>query len=291
MQIKKLTIIGTGMIGGSLALALKRRGVCATVCGYDADADSLRQALALGVIDEAAAAPAQAVADAEIAVLSAPITAAIEMLPELAPHLGAQTILSDVSSAKSALVAAARKHLRSQLANFVPAHPIAGREQSGVAAARADLFVNHTLIITPLEQTANPAKDRIREMWRQTGAEVAELSVRQHDEILAATSHLPHVLAYALVDCLAAMRDKHDVFAYAAGGFADFSRIASSNPRMWRDICVANREPLLDALEAFEHHFREIRGAISESDGDRLLEIFREAKQTRDRHTAGRDSC
>ena len=289
-HIDKLALVGVGMIGGSLALALKQRQACAAIHGYDADEESLRQSVAAGVIDACHSDLAAAVKGAEIVVLALPIAATIEVLPRLAGLLGSDTIVTDVGSAKAAVVAAAQECLGDKLANFVPGHPVAGRERSGARASDADLFVEHTVILTPLPQTAAAAKERVSAMWRQTGARVTELPAQEHDEILAASSHLPHLLAYALVDCLAALQNRNEVFAYAAGGFADFSRIASSDPRMWRDICIANRAPLLRALTAFERHLRELKGAVSEADGERLFEIFRHAKQTRDENAPGRDS-
>ncbi|MGI9228785.1 MAG: prephenate dehydrogenase [Gammaproteobacteria bacterium] len=286
MQINKLTIIGTGLIGGSLALALKQQAACKLICGYDTDHDSLRQAQELGVIDEHSTDLAEAVQGAEVVVLAVPVIATVALLQKLAGLISAQTIVTDVASAKAAVVAAAREHLRQHLPNFVPAHPIAGREQGGVQAGSADLFADHALIITPLQETAATAKDRISAMWQQTGARVVELPVQQHDEILAATSHLPHVLAYALVDCLAAMQDQREIFAYSAGGLADFSRIASSSPQMWCDVCLANREPLLRVLAAFDEHLQELKQAINESDAERLLQVFSRAKQARDKHTS-----
>ena len=287
-RIERLTIVGTGMIGASLALALKRRDACGRIRGYDISQESLRQALEMGVIDDYETDLGAAVADADVVALALPIIALVGLMPRLAVLLPESAVVTDVGSAKGVVVAAARERLsRRHLANFVPGHPVAGREQSGVGAGDAELFVGRTVIITPLRQTSAAAKQRVGEMWRQAGAKVTEMQVKQHDQIMAAISHLPHVLAYSLVDCLASMETRYDLFAYAAGGFADFSRIASSDPQMWRDICLANRDALLRVLGDFDQHLQALREAVEESDGERLLQIFRAAKQARDRHTSG----
>jgi len=241
--------------------------------------------VALGVIDEYSLTVASAVKEADMVVLATPLATTEPLLRSMRGYLQDNVIITDVGSAKGGVVAAARATLDKLLPRFVPGHPIAGREQSGVEASSADLFTAHRVILTPLPETAVSALDTVTRMWEMCGAEVVHLDVDQHDEILAATSHLPHLLAYALVDCLAGMSERDEIFRFAAGGFADFTRIASSHPQMWHDICFANRKQLLRVLENFDGYLGKIRKAIDQEDSDELLKIFTRAKETRDRFT------
>ena len=206
-----------------------------------------------------------------------------KLLPQIAESLKPGAVLTDVGSAKGSVVNAARQVMGDQFARFVPGHPIAGTEKSGVEASFAELFIDHRVILTPLEETDDKAHKLITGMWQAVGAEVIDLDVKHHDDVLAATSHLPHMLAYALVDCLAGLQDSDEIFKYAASGFADFTRIASSSPEMWHDICFSNRDALLKSLELFSEHINQIKDAIEKSDSERLLEIFKRAKQARDK--------
>jgi prephenate dehydrogenase len=181
------------------------------------------------------------------------------------------------------VVGSARRTLGARLADFVPGHPIAGTEQSGVEASFAGLFSGARVILTPLAETRRAAVERVRALWQHAGACVTEMDVRHHDEVLAATSHLPHLLAYTLVDCLARMDDSEEIFNYAAGGFRDFTRIASSDPALWRDICLANREAMLDTLQRFSVDLGAVTDAVRRADGDRLMKVFARAKEVRDR--------
>ncbi len=285
MLINRLAIIGVGLIGGSLARALKRKKACGHVVGYGRDLGNLQKSVELGVIDEYSLTIANAVKEADVVVLATPLSTTGPLLKSMRSYLREDVILTDVGSAKGSVVDAARNTLGSLMPRFVPGHPIAGKEQSGVEASVADLFEAHRVILTPLPETAIHAISLITEMWELTGAEVVQLGVEQHDEILAATSHLPHLLAYALVDCLAGMQDREDIFKFAAGGFADFTRIASSHPQMWNDICFSNRKPLLKALDLFDEYLDNIRAAIEQDNSDELLKIFTRAKETRDRFT------
>ena len=285
MLIKQLSIIGVGLIGGSLARALKRKKACGRVVGFGRDMANLQKAVDLGVIDEYSLTIASAVKDANVVVLATPLTTTETLLKSMRSYLRDDVIITDVGSAKGSVVAVARKTLDKLFPDFVPGHPIAGKEKSGVEASVADLFEDHRVILTPLPETSINALTLVNEMWELTGAEVVHVTVDQHDEILAATSHLPHMLAYALVDCLAGMQDRDEIFKFAAGGFADFSRIASSNPQMWHDICFSNRKQLLKALDLFDGYLNNIRAAIANDDSDELLKIFSRAKETRDRFT------
>jgi prephenate dehydrogenase len=201
---------------------------------------------------------------------------------EMAPSLRPETVITDVGSVKGNVVAAARAKLGARIVDFVPGHPIAGTEKNGPEAAAADLFFLHKVILTPLPESRAGAVKVVRAMWCQTGAEVVETSISHHDQVLAGTSHLPHVLAYALVDLLAELEETQEALQFAAGGFRDFSRIASSDPVVWRDICLANREPLLELLEQFGSELYRVAEAIRERDGAKLIEIFARAKAVRD---------
>lgn len=285
-MIKQLTIIGVGLIGGSLARALKAAGAVAEVVGSGRDAAHLQQALDLGVIDRIEADPAVAVQGADVVVVAAPVGAAEAIFRAIAPGLAPETLLTDVGSTKASVVAAAKAAFGELPENFVPGHPIAGTEKSGVAASFAELFAGRRVILTPTERSAPAAVARVRALWEQVGAEVVETSVAHHDEVLAATSHLPHLLAFSLVDTLATMDDKQEIFEFAAGGFRDFTRIASSDPHMWHDICVHNEPALLKMLERFEADLDKLRQAIANNDGDYLLRVFTRAKAARDRFCA-----
>ena len=282
MLFDSIAIIGLGLIGGSLARAVKRAGLCKTVTGYGRRGAALQQAVTDGVIDDCSLDVREAVAGADLVVLATPLSTTETLMSEMSGALKPGCIITDVGSAKGVVVAAARQALADRLAYFIPAHPIAGTEKSGVEASFAELFENHVVIITPLAETDRAARDTVAAMWRGVGATVVDLDVDHHDEVLAATSHLPHVLVYTLIDCLARMQDKDEIFTYAAGGFADFTRVASSSPEMWRDICIANNTPLLAVLDSFEQHLNEVRDAIAGGDGNRLMEVFSRAKQARD---------
>ena len=245
---------------------------------------SLRRAVELGVIDRYEKDPGRAVRDADIIVIAVPLGAVEQVLRAISPHLKEDAVITDVGSAKGSVVAAAQAVFGEVPARFVPGHPIAGTEKNGVEASLVDLFQKRRVILTPLPQTAAPALAMVREMWRQAGAEVVEMSVDHHDEILAATSHLPHMLAFALVDTLARMHEQAEIFRYAAGGFRDFTRIASSDPVMWRDICLANREAVVTMIDRFQGDLAVLREAILAGDSGRIEEIFKRAKAARDKY-------
>lgn len=281
-MINKLTIIGVGLIGGSLARALKQAGVCQEIVGSGRDATQLEKAVALGVIDRYELDPCVAVQDADVVVLAVPVGATTEVLRKIGPALTPQTVLTDVGSVKQCVIEDARAVFGEIPANFVPGHPIAGTEQSGVEASFAELFQQRRVVLTPLAHTRAEAVQQVRALWEQAGAEVIEMDAARHDAVLAATSHLPHLLAYTLVDTLARTDNNADIFRFAAGGFRDFTRIAASDPVMWRDICLANRSALLSVLEDFDADLEQLRKAIGAGDGARILEVFTRAKQARD---------
>ena len=282
-MIRQLTIIGLGLIGGSLALALKQAGAVQRVTAYARRQATLDEALELGVIDAGSTDMAEALAGAEVVVLATPVGVMEGVLRQMAPHLAPDMVLTDVGSTKGSVVEAARRALGNLPGGFVPGHPIAGTEKNGVAAAFAELYQNRRIILTPVKESAPEAVAKVRSMWETCGAEVIEMGVAHHDEVLAATSHLPHMLAYALVDTLARMDESEEIFEFAAGGFRDFTRIASSNPTMWHDICLANREALLAVLRRFSEDLAQLTAAIEQGDSDYLLQTFTRAKGARDR--------
>lgn len=289
--IEHLTILGVGLIGGSLARVLRREGVCGRITGYGRSEDHLKQAVALGVIDDYSLEAGTAVEGADLVVLATPLGTTETLLLEIRDHLKQGAMITDVGSVKGSVVSTARKSLtQDQLGLFVPGHPIAGTELSGVEASFAELFRDHLVILTPLAETDTPALATVSDMWEAAGARVVVMDVDHHDAVLAATSHLPHMLAYALVDCLAGMQEREEIFKYAAGGFTDFTRIASSSPRMWNDICYANRDNMLRILDQFDKHLKEIHQAIESESSTALLEIFTRAKEARDKFTQRRSA-
>jgi len=280
--IHNLTIIGVGLIGGSLARALRQAEAVGTITGAGRNREHLEIAQKLGVIDRVETDLAAACRDADMVVLAVPLGAMQAVLEQIAPVIGDNTIITDVGSAKASVITSAEKAFGRIPPNLIPGHPIAGTEKSGVEASFAELFEQRRVILTPTETSTDPAKQLVSNMWQACGAQVLEMSVAHHDAVLAATSHLPHMLAYALVDSLARQDDSQEIFDYAAGGFRDFTRIASSDPQMWHDICIANRESLVTALERFIADLQDITRAIQQADSDFIKQTFQRAKQARD---------
>ncbi|MBL8259019.1 MAG: prephenate dehydrogenase/arogenate dehydrogenase family protein [Candidatus Competibacteraceae bacterium] len=281
-MIQRLCVIGVGLIGGSLARALRERGEVAEVVGCGRNEANLRAAVQLGVVDRYDTDPARAVSGADVVVIAVPLGAIEAVLRAIVPHLATEAVVTDVGSAKGSVVADVERVYGHIPAHFVPGHPIAGTEKSGVEASFSTLFHKRRVILTPLAETAASAHQRVKRMWALTGAEVIDMGVRHHDAVLAATSHLPHMLAYTLVDTLARLDDRAEIFRYAAGGFRDFSRIASSDPNMWHDICVANREQLLEMIALFSADLERLASAIRTDDRGALLDTFQRAKRARD---------
>ncbi|MGF6369584.1 prephenate dehydrogenase [Paraburkholderia sp. RAU6.4a] len=288
-SFNKLVIFGVGLIGGSLARALRERGEAGgarTVVGVGRTSASSERALALGVIDGSAAliddaALRDALAGADFVLLAAPVAQTQPLLERIALHLDANTIVTDAGSTKSDVVAAARAALGARIGQFVPGHPIAGRESSGVDAALPDLYVNRNVVLCPLPENAPEAVERVAAMWRATGALVRDMTPQQHDRVFASVSHLPHVLSFALVEQILSSPDAALKFSFAAGGFRDFTRIAASSPEMWRDVCVANRAALLDELDAYTAVLARLRTAIEAGDGAALEAVFARSRVAR----------
>jgi prephenate dehydrogenase len=281
VKIDTLAIVGVGLIGGSFALALKAAGAVREVIGIGRNAASLVRARELGLIDRAT--EYDAVSQADCVLLAMPVGETGAVLSRLAPHLQPGAVVTDAGSTKAGVVAAARAALGANYANFVPGHPIAGSEQSGPAAARADLFQGKRVVLTPQADTRADAVDTMRALWLACGAQVEMLDAAQHDRVFAAVSHLPHLAAFALVDELVQRADGDTCFHFAASGFRDFTRIAASSPEMWRDVALANRDAVLAELDAYQAALQSLRGMLAQNDADALLALFARARAARER--------
>lgn len=286
-EFGKIVVFGTGLIGGSFALALKAAGAVEEVVGFGRAPGTLRIAQELGVIDRAGINPAHEIGDADIVLVATPVAQMPEIFSRIAPYLGPNTLVTDGGSTKGDVVAAARAAFKGHIGKFVPAHPIAGAENSGPAAARWDLYRGKKVVVTPLAENNDERLDRIKRAWALCGADIYELTPEQHDRVFAAVSHLPHLLSYALVHDLATREDADLFFTFAASGFRDFTRIAASHPEMWRDICLANRQALLQELERYQAQLCELHDALTASDGERLEDIFGIARQARREWSGG----
>ncbi|MBN2871693.1 MAG: prephenate dehydrogenase/arogenate dehydrogenase family protein [Halothiobacillaceae bacterium] len=282
-MFRRLAVIGTGLIGGSLALALRECGEVGEVVGYSRRLETRLAAERLGLIDRPADSIGEAVSDADLIFLATPVGAMDVVLGEVADCLPDDALITDGGSVKGAVVERARARLApGQLCRFVPGHPIAGREHSGPDAATADLYRGQRVILTPLGENRDEDVARIEAMWAACGARVERLDVVHHDHVLAATSHLPHAAAFAMVSSLARLAERYEVFRYAAGGFRDFTRIASSDPVMWRDICLDNRVEILDMLGRYRDELDRLRDMLDRDDGEAIERYFAEAKAVRD---------
>ena len=279
--LRKLVIVGVGLIGGSFARALRDLNLAPRVVGMGRSRANLELAQQLGLIDEIAADYEQALKDAELVLVAAPVAQFAGVFEAIAPHLHADTIVTDAGSTKQDVIAAARTKFGSKLAHFVPAHPIAGTEHSGAGAARGDLYRERNVVLTPLPETDTAAVQRVDALWRACGAQVHKMTAERHDRIFAAVSHLPHVLAFALVGELAARADADEFFRYAAGGFRDFTRIASSSPEMWRDICLANSDAIAAELADYRVQLDRVAALLAARDGDGLAALFEQARSAR----------
>ncbi|WP_174526050.1 prephenate dehydrogenase [Herbaspirillum rubrisubalbicans] len=280
-MFKKVVIFGVGLIGGSFALALRRAGQVAHIVGVGRSVQSLERARELGIIDAFATDVAAAVAGADLILVAAPVAQTESILASIAPHLGEQAIVTDAGSTKSDVVAAARKALGARIAQFVPAHPIAGREKHGPEAALAELYEGKKVVITALPENTEADVETVAAAWRACGAVIHRLSAQQHDAVFASVSHLPHVLAFALVDDIAAKPHAETLFQYAASGFRDFTRIAASSPEMWRDITLANRAALLTEVDAYLVQLQGIREMIAAGDGAAIEQVYANAQHAR----------
>jgi len=278
----KVLVAGVGLIGGSFALALKRAGAVGEVVGIGRSRAPLEAARELGVIDRIAADWADGARGAELVLLAMPVGQMEAVMGALLPNLEAGTLVTDGGSTKQDVVAAARRCFGARIGQFVPGHPIAGAEKSGVAAAQAELYRDKRVVLTPLPENSSAAVSRVRAAWEACGARVSELPPEAHDRVFAAVSHLPHLLAFALVHDLAGREDSAQLFGFAAGGFRDFTRIASSHPEMWRDICIANRAALLRELDAYVAELVKTRVLLAGADATGLEAMFATARERRE---------
>jgi prephenate dehydrogenase len=290
--LKKLVIFGVGLIGGSVALALKKADLSTRIVGVGRTKKSLQNALDLGVIDAAETNIAEACRDADIILIAAPVAQTASILQCIKPYLNSQTVVTDAGSTKSEVLICANTILGEQYNQFVGGHPIAGAEKSGVYAAKADLFISKNVVLTPNINHDSPQDDTyvasraskialVTEMWRICGAKVSEMPAETHDSIFAAVSHLPHLLAFALVDDIASRPNAEQLFGFAASGFRDFTRIAGSHPEMWRDISLANKDALLGEISAFEKELSQLKQLLADENGSGLQALFERASIAR----------
>ncbi len=285
--MKKIVIFGVGLIGGSVALALKKAGSATCIVGVGRTQASLNEALNLGVIDTICIPDEKqinlhtALEDADLVLIAAPVAQTKAILLSIQPHLNAHTVITDAGSTKGDVLKVAREVLGAQFSQFVGGHPIAGAEKSGVTAAKSDLFLGKNVVLTPALETNIHAVHRASELWRACGANVSEMTDKTHDSIFAAVSHLPHLLAFALVDDIASRPNAEQLFGFAASGFRDFTRIAGSSPEMWRDISLANKPALLDEISAFEHELAQLKQLLKDEDANGLEALFERASQAR----------
>lgn len=280
-EFGNVLIVGLGMIGGSFAKSLKQQGL-ATLFGADRRVGELTLGVSTGVIDYPAQLDEVTISNMDIIILATPVRAMESVLTEIKAFIKPTTLITDVGSTKGSVVAAAAKVFGEPPANFIPSHPIAGAEKSGVLAANPHLFEKHMAIVTPLPYSDPELLDRLHRLWRAVGADVVSMDVDHHDHVLAASSHLPHLLAYTLVDTLANADRSQDIFRFAAGGFRDFTRIASSDPVMWRDVFLANKDATLATLDLFTDRLSDMRQAIVDADGASMYGVFTRAKSARD---------
>lgn len=280
--LRKIAIFGVGLIGGSFALALKQANAVANVVGVGRSRASLERALELKIIDRIADDVAEAVRDADLVLIAAPVAQTGAVLASIAPHLGPDTVITDAGSTKTEVVAAARVALGDRIAQFVPGHPIAGRELNGPDAALPDLYRGKKAVLTPLMENAPHHVARVAAAWQRCGAVIHILSPEEHDRVFACVSHLPHLLAFALVDDMAQKSHASVLFQYAASGFRDFTRIAGSSPEMWRDITLANRDALLGELDAYLLQLTRLRNLLVNEDGAQIEAVYANARRARE---------
>ncbi|MBT1071003.1 prephenate dehydrogenase [Pelotalea chapellei] len=280
--VERLTIIGVGLIGGSFARALRQAGVVKTIIGVDRDISNLKQAQSLGIVDEISENPCEGVRDADVVFISVPVCSIPAVVQQIAASLGPGCIVTDGGSVKAGIVSCCER-LIPEGRHFVGGHPIAGTEYSGAAASFATLYKNKRCILTPTTDTDPTALALISHLWQSTGADVCSMDAQRHDRIFAEISHLPHMVAYSLVHAVGtADAEGEDILSYSAGGFRDFTRIASSDPAMWRDIAIMNHTALLASIDGFSSSLAVLRASIEQGDGEGLVDFFTKAKCFRD---------
>ncbi len=279
---ERIAIMGIGLIGGSLARALKRNNSVGKIIAYDRNEEALQKAYELGVADEIYNDPIKAAENADIIILATPITAMGKIVKEIIPYLKEDAVMSDVGSTKGSVLESIKAEIGYLPERFVPAHPIAGTEKHGVENSFDSLFDNRRTLVIPHLENSHDAVRTIHEMWKAAGSETEEMGVKHHDQVLAATSHIPHLLAYATVDTLANLDDRAEIFRFAAGGFRDFTRISASDPDLWADICLQNRESILEVLVAYQKNIDRLRHALEAGEREEMRTVFARAKHARD---------
>jgi prephenate dehydrogenase len=294
LHIAKLAVVGVGLIGGSCALALKRAGVVGTVVGVGRTAANLEEAVRLGIIDHARRLDedwTRELRDADVVLVAAPVAQCAALFSAIVPAIGPRTVVTDAGSTKQDVIAAALAAFGDRIGDFVPAHPVAGAAASGAGAAVATLYDGRTVITTPIEETNPEALERVGALWQSCGARIVAMGPDAHDRIFAAVSHLPHLLAFAYVDALAARSEAAQMFAHAGTGFRDFTRIAAASPEMWRDIALANRVALQDELGKYRNALERLASALDAGDGAAMERIFARSRAARQRwHAAFGDA-
>ena len=280
-MFEQLGLIGCGLMGGSFALALKRAGLVKRIVGYSKSPSTTERARQMGVIDVAAPSALLAVSGADIVLLAVPVSATEASFKAIRHLVTPKTLLMDVGSTKRDVVDAARRTLRDNVGCFVPAHPIAGKEVSGVEHADVNLYTGRQVILTPIERTFTVQLQKAVDVWSALGCNVVKMSPQAHDAAYAAVSHLPHLIAFALINGISGQTSGQDYLSLAGPGFRDFSRIAASDPKMWRDILIANREELLEQSKIFQHTLQSLEKLISSGDGDALEKLVQKASETR----------
>ena len=287
MFFERVAVIGVGLIGGSFSLALREKKLCGHVVGAGRSPANMKLALERGIVDSVETDPAAAVRGADLVLIATPVAQFSEVMQALEKSLKPGAIVSDAGSTKRDVVATARATLGAKIAQFIPAHPIAGAERSGAVAASAGLYRGRRVVLAPLAENREQDVETVAALWSAIGARVSRMTPEEHDQVFAAVSHLPHLLAYALVSDFSGRPNSAQLFGYAGGGFRDFTRIASSHPEMWRDICVANRDRLLHELHSYEKKLRAIGQMLETKDALALEALFAEARAAREKWLNG----
>jgi len=283
LHISRLVVIGAGLIGGSFALALKRAGLVGEVVGISRKPETLQQAKQLGVIDRIGAYDKASFDGAELVLVATPVGQMGKVFAAIAPMVPRDAVITDGGSTKQDVIAFARQHFGATLDRFVPAHPISGTEKSGPSAAFADLYKDRRVVLTPIPETSPKAQALVRAAWEACGARVSEIGAEEHDALLAAVSHLPHLLAFALVDEFASRPEGQRIFSFSGGGFRDFTRIASSSPEMWRDIFLSNRAAVSAELQHYREKLEAVQKLLDAGDGEALEALFERSRSARER--------
>ncbi|MFQ5901864.1 MAG: prephenate dehydrogenase [Thermodesulfobacteriota bacterium] len=288
IHFKKVAVIGVGLIGGSLSRIMKEKGLVSCIVGIGRGIENLKAAMEIGVIDEYTSDVRKGVKGAELVILATPVNSILKLVEEIAPCLDRGAIITDVGSVKEEIVNSVEDILPSHLF-FVGGHPIAGTERSGARASFSTLFKDRNCILTPTDRTDQGALDKIKSLWEEAGSDVTLMDTRTHDMILSTISHLPHIVAYSLVNTLLNMDDFENILSYSAGGFKDFTRIVLSSPEMWRDIVLLNRREVLNSITLFQNSVERLKGLIEAGDGEKILDEFKKAREIKEMSFFGKD--